>query len=97
MGVRRRSGGGQAAPPLEEMTLSREQLVQLQYMELQDIAHQLFNAAWRPEPFSRGDGKHFSKLLGCCWDPSYQSWDEWLESRSNCPYARQRFDELLGA
>jgi hypothetical protein len=66
-------------------------------MELQEVAHQLFDAAWRPEPFSRGDGKHFSKLLGCCWDPSDQSWDEWLESCSTCPYARQRFDELLGA
>ena len=46
--------------------------------------------------FDRGDGKHFSKLLGCCWDPGDRSWDEWLECQSNCPYARQRFDELMG-
>jgi hypothetical protein len=76
------------------MTLSREELVQLQYMELHEAAQELFDAAWRPEPLSRGDGKHFCKLLGCCWDPSDQSWDEWLDARSNCPYARQRFDEL---
>jgi hypothetical protein len=71
------------------MTLSREELIQLQYMELQRIAHELFDAA----PFDRGDGKHFSKLLGGCWDPRDQSWDEWLDSRSNC-HARQSFDEL---
>jgi hypothetical protein len=73
------------------MTLSREELIQLQYMELQRIAHELFHAA----PFDNGNGKHFSKLLAGCWDPSDQSWDEWLDSRSNCPSARQSFDELM--
>ena len=54
-----------------------------------------FDAAWQSEPFDRGDGKHFSKLLGCCWDPSDRSWGEWLDCQSKCPYARQRFDELM--
>jgi hypothetical protein len=76
------------------MTLSRGELIQLQYMELQCIAHELFDSAQKP--FDRGDCKYFNKLLGCCWDPSDQSWDEWLDCQSNCPYARQRFDELMG-
>jgi hypothetical protein len=74
------------------MTLSREELIQLQYMELQRIAHELFDAA----RFDRGDGKHFSKLLGGCWDSNDRSWDEWLECQSKSPCARQRFDELMG-
>ena len=80
-----------------EMTLSREELIQLQYMELQRIAHELFDAAWQSKPFGRNEYTHFGPLLAGCWDPSYQSWDEWLDSRSNCPYARQSFDELGGA
>jgi hypothetical protein len=94
MGVLRRSSGGRAAPPLEEMTLSREELVQLQYMELQEVAHQLFDDACTAKPFGRSEYTHFGPLLACGWDPSDQSWDEWLDSRSNCPYAGQRFDEL---
>jgi hypothetical protein len=73
-----------------EMTLSREELIQLQYMELQRIAQELFDTA----RLDRGDGKHFGPLLAGCWDPRNQSWDEWLDSRSNCPHARQSFDEL---
>ena len=76
------------------MTLSREELIQLQYMELQRIAHELFDAAAAQMPFGRNEYTHFGPLLAGCWDPSNQSWDEWLDSRSNCPYASQSFDEL---
>ena len=77
------------------MTLTREELIQLQYMELQCIAHELFDAAAAQMPFGRNEYTHFGPLLAGCWDPSDQSWDEWLDSRSNCPYARQSLDVLM--
>ncbi len=40
-----RSCGSSNLRPLMEMTLSREELIQLQYMELQRLAHELFDAA----------------------------------------------------
>ena len=72
------------------MTLTREELIQLHYMELQCIAQELFDVA----RLDRGDCKHFGPLLAGCWDPRNQSWDEWLDIRSNCPHASQSFDVL---
>jgi hypothetical protein len=92
---RARSGGSSDLRPIEKMALSREELIQLQYMELQSIAHELFDASAAQKPFGRNEYTHFGPLLAGCWDPSDQSWDEWLDSCSNCSYARQSLDVLL--
>ena len=52
------------------MALSREELIQLQYMELESIAHELFDAAAAQKPFGRNEYTHFGPLLAGCWDPN---------------------------
>ena len=58
--------------------LPRSVIAAIQYEELLQTCHELFNLALEANVLSRREAKWYQKYLRTCWDPSWQSFDEYL-------------------
>ena len=58
--------------------LPRSVIAAIQYEELYSTALELFNLALEANALSRRDAKWYQKYLRTCWDPSWQSFEEYL-------------------
>ena len=56
----------------------RSVIAAIQYEELLQTCRELFNLALEANVLSRREAKWYSKYLRTCWDPAWQSFDEYL-------------------
>ena len=62
--------------------LPRSVIASLQYEELLQVCNELFTAALDANVLSRREAKWYQKYLRTCWDPAWQTWDEFLDDRA---------------
>jgi hypothetical protein len=64
--------------------LPRSVVAAIQYKELLQCCHELFNIALNANALSRRDARWYESQILASWDESWQSWDEYLASAAEC-------------